>query len=102
MYRRNAEYPYRKCIYEMAREHYGSDTQLIVAVEELSEAQKELCKFFRCEGKMEHLAEEIADAFIMLEQAERILGITDRVTDKMREKVDRLKKRIEDDRGLAF
>lgn len=102
MYRRNGEYVFREGVYDMALEHYGFDTQLIVTVEELSEAQKELCKFFRCEGNMDHIAEEIADAFIMLEQAERILKITDKVTEKMREKVSRLKKRIEDDRGLAF
>lgn len=98
MYRRNGEYVFREGVYDMAMEHYGWDTQLIIAVEELSEAQKEICKFFRCDGNMEHLAEEIADAFIMLEQTERIFHITDKVTEKMREKVSRLKRRIEDDR----
>jgi L-arabinose isomerase len=100
MYKRNGEYVFRKGIYDMALEHYGWDTQLIIAVEELSEAQKEICKFFRCEGDIEHLAEEIADAFIMLEQTERIFKISEKVTEKMREKVSRLKKRIEEDKGV--
>lgn len=100
MYKRNGEYVFRKGIYDMALEHYGWDTQLIIAVEELSEAQKEICKFFRCEGDIEHLAEEIADAFIMLEQTERIFKISEKVTEKMREKVSRLKKQIEEDKEV--
>lgn len=34
-------------LYERAREVYGEETQIIVALEELSELQKELCKYLR-------------------------------------------------------
>ena len=95
---RNLTYPLREYVYDKALEHYGWDTQAIIAVEELSEAQKEICKFFRCEGNMEHMAEEVADAFIMLEQVERIFHIKDKVTEYMAAKIDRLSAKIDRER----
>ena len=47
---------------------YGEEKQCIVALEELSECAKEICKVLRGKGDREHLAEEIADARICLEQ----------------------------------
>ena len=40
---------------------YGVRAQTVVAIEELSELQKELCKAFRGYLNFDHLAEEIAD-----------------------------------------
>ena len=48
-------------IIRAALDHYGNDNQVIVAIEELSELQKELCKMQRGEKDVEHIAEEIAD-----------------------------------------
>jgi hypothetical protein len=55
-------------LYERAREVYGEETQIIVALEELSELQKELCKYLRGNNSSEGIAEEMADVIIMLEQ----------------------------------
>ena len=40
---------------------YGKENQITVAVEELSELIKELCKELRGMGNPEHIAEEMAD-----------------------------------------
>ena len=95
---RQKGYLFRGHVYNMALDHYGFDNQLIVAVEELSEAQKEICKFFRCEGNVDHIAEEVADAFIVLEQVERIFGIRDKVTRYMEKKTLRLAQDIQADK----
>jgi hypothetical protein len=76
---------------------YGEEKQMIVAIEELSEVQKELCKFMRGLGNKEHLAEEIADATIMLEQMRYIFGVNDMVSQKMDEKIRRLDDKLRGD-----
>jgi hypothetical protein len=73
---------------------YGEVMQLTVAVEELSECQKEICKVLRGYGNMDHLAEEIADATIMLEQLRYFLGLNDLVCEKMDQKIMRLDERL--------
>lgn len=88
-------YVERCAVYSDALDVFGGDTQLIVAVEELSECQKEICKVLRGEGDLEHLAEEVADATIMLEQVQFIFDINDSVCEQMDAKIERLKKRIE-------
>ena len=72
----------------------GALLQSIVALEELSEAQKEICKFLRDKGDLEHLAEEVADATIMLEQIRVIFGINERVNAWIDTKVQRLADRV--------
>lgn len=57
-----------KQIYQQALETYGGQLQTIVCMEEMSELQKELCKYERGEDNVEHIAEEIADVRIMLDQ----------------------------------
>lgn len=61
-------------LYDRALAVYGERNQIIVAVEELSELQKELCKYLRGEDVGEKLAEEMADVTIMLEQLVGIFG----------------------------
>jgi len=81
-------------VYAAALDTYGMTAQLIVALEELSEAQKEICKALRGETNREHLAEEVADATIMLEQVRQIFGINAEVCEAMDGKVERLRSRI--------
>ena len=69
---------------------YGDRKQMIVAVEELSECQKEICKILRGGEDFSHLAEEIADSAIMLEQMALIFGLEDQVCKYMDIKVTRL------------
>ena len=56
------------------------DKQLIVAIEELSELAKALCKYLRCNDNqpmdIDSIIEEIADVEIMLEQVKLYFDIT--------------------------
>lgn len=83
-------------IYESAISLYGTQLQSIVALEELSELQKEICKMQRGCGNAEHLAEEIADVQIMLWQLTMMHNLTN-VTDYVHAKTARLAVRIEAD-----
>ena len=69
---------------------FGEQAQLIVAVEELSECEKEICKILRGGEDFRHLSEEIADAIIMLEQIQLMFNINDCVCNFMDEKIKRL------------
>ena len=73
---------------------FGERNQLIVAIEELSECQKEICKILRGGEDYRHLAEEVADATIMLEQIRLMFNINDRVCNFMDEKIMRLEGRV--------
>lgn len=88
------DYTERRAIYEAAIARNGTLLQMIVAVEELSEAQKEICKQLRDEGNLEHLAEEVADATIVLEQLRVMFNINESVCRYMDEKVQRLADRV--------
>ena len=55
-------------IYLKLIQKFGVENQSVVAVEELSELQKEVCKMLRKIGNVHNLAEEIADVQIILEQ----------------------------------
>ena len=74
---------------------FGERNQMIVAIEELSECQKEICKILRGGEDYRHLAEEVADATIMLEQVRIMFDINDATCRHMDAKIERLKKRIE-------
>ena len=88
------DYETRCRTYLNALLEYGGDFQMIVALEELSEAQKEICKCLRGIGNLDHLAEEIADARIMLEQVTEIHQIGELGPTKMDEKIRRLDRRL--------
>lgn len=90
----------RQEVYRQARDVFGAQAQLVVALEELSEAQKEICKFLRGKGDPGHLTEEIADAQIMLEQVQMLCGIDEgAVQEQMDSKIERLRGRIEEARN---
>lgn len=82
---------------ERAIETYGKDMQLNVAVEELSELIKEICKHKRGNDNRENIIEEMADCYIMLKQLEYIFDIdyNDIITIRSN-KIDRLAKRLEE------
>ena len=84
-------------ILEKAIETYGKDMQLNVAIEELSELIKEICKSKRGANNREAIIEEMADCYIMMEQIEIIFGLNycdiKAVYD---EKLARLERRIEE------
>jgi hypothetical protein len=89
----------RKAVYKMALIKWGEANQSVVAIEELSECQKEICKHLRGTGDVKHMAVEIADSIIMLEQLQMIFGIGDLVAKYMDSKIERLDSRINEDRN---
>lgn len=94
-------YGKREQVYRDALKVYGQNMQEIVAIEELSEVTKEVCKMKRGDGSVGRLAEEIADATIVLEQLRLIYGVNDEVCAFMDQKISRLEKNIERDCGSA-
>lgn len=74
---------------------YGHLPQIIVAIEEMSELTKELCKAQRGAQNREHIAEEIADVEVMLEQLKLIYNITPAVKSWKECKLKRLAQRLE-------
>lgn len=82
-------------VLEKAIEVYGKDLQKQVAIEEMSELTKEICKDFRGKGNREHIIEEIADVCIMLDQLMIIYGIeTNEMLGEIDIKTARLEERI--------
>ena len=63
-------------IFEKAIEVYGADLQKQVAIEEMAELTKEICKDFRGKDNREQIIEEIADVDIMLQQLMIMYDIT--------------------------
>nr|DAK43410.1 MAG TPA: nucleoside triphosphate pyrophosphohydrolase [Caudoviricetes sp.] len=67
-----------------------------MAIEEMSELTKEICKDFRGKLDREHLIEEMADVTITIDQLMMIYKITFEEIQKVRErKIERLKERLE-------
>lgn len=75
--------------------HKYKEKQIIVAIEELSELQKELCKYLRDKYNEENLIEEIADVEIVLEQIKLYFNLDQNDIDKIKEqKIERTKERL--------
>lgn len=85
-------------VYTNALIRFGERSQMIVAVEELSECQKEICKILRGGEDFRHLAEEIADSMIMLEQLIMMFSLHDCVENYREQKIQRLDERCKHDR----
>ena len=94
-------------IYWSAIETFGGDLQFAVAIEEMAELTKELCKAQRTifaartglgDGRIDNLdeiAEEIADVQIVLEELEQLYGAKKKVQKIRQQKLARLEMRIE-------
>lgn len=89
-----AEYIDESAVLQRALDTYGSATQIVVMMEEMSDLQKELCKYLRGKYSPASVAEEIADVEIMLEQMKMLFCCTDDVRNERRRKVERLKGRL--------
>lgn len=81
-----------------AIEKYGRDHQMMVAVEELSELQKEICKVARkdvCVWDIDALTEEMADVRLMLFELQMMFQIKTTELDAIEQmKLNRLEERI--------
>ena len=79
-----------------AIEAWGEDSQMKMLLEEMSELQKEICKSWRGANNVDHIAEEIADVEIMLEQLKLMTGSVDKVKTFREQKLRRLEKRLDE------
>lgn len=78
---------------------FGRESQVMVAIEEMSELTKELCKNGRGKENTTHIAEEIADVEIMLQQLVMLFDCAGQVETFRRYKLERLAERIEEVKG---
>ena len=85
-------------IFEVALKKYGGEKQTIKLFEEMAELQDAICKSVTRRGTVDHIAEEIADVEIMLEQMKILHNCEDAVERYRHEKIDRLQRRIEGER----
>ena len=84
-------------VLERAIETYGKDMQLTVAVEELSELIKEICKNKRGNDNRDNIIEELVDCYIVMEQIEIIFNLgSGELHSKLVEKLNRLERRLEE------
>ena len=70
--------------------------QMAMAVEEMSELTKELCKYRRGRNNVESIAEEIADVQIMLRQLVILFDCKETVDKYRQYKLERLAGRIKE------
>ena len=82
-------------IFEKALNRFGAIAQIVMVFEEMSELQKELCKFLRGKDTRRNIAEEIADVEIMLDQMKLHFEVEQQVTFDREKKVSRLHERLE-------
>jgi hypothetical protein len=75
--------------YKKIIDKFGVEKQIIVAIEELSELQKALCKHLREKGDILAITEEMADVYIMLEQLEFIFSNSRQLEDMKEMKIRR-------------
>lgn len=81
---------------ERIADHFGKESQVIVAIEEMSELMQALAKDSRGIGNMANIVEEIADVEIMLRQLTHLFSIQKEALEKeIRKKVARTLFRIE-------
>lgn len=99
-----------RALYERAIAHFGEGMQLLKAMEEAGELVQAVAKYTAlpvpamsdaeaeyAKRTIDHLAEEIADVRIMLDQMEMIADCHDQVDRWKWKKIKRLRERIEED-----
>lgn len=81
-------------IYKAALNQWGPEAQTLMAFEEMSELQKELCKSARGKQNKAEIAEEIADVIIMLHQMSILHDCEGEVEEAKARKLERLEERL--------
>lgn len=95
-YKADADGPDGDEICRNALETFGRDSQMRIAIEEMSELTKELCKNGRGQENTTHIAEKIADVQIMLCQMVMLFDCAGQVETFRRYKLERLAGRIKE------
>ena len=80
--------------------HFGVEAQTEKALEEMGELITELSRRHSSRGDKEKIAEEVADALVVLEQLRIIYG-GERVDGFVAKKLSRLEKRMNEDGGIC-
>lgn len=84
-------------IYEQALKTYGTQHQCAKAIEELCEVVHQLSRMLQGDaGNLYHLAEEVADARIMLDQMELAFDLSDMIREWDERKLRRLQGMVEE------
>ena len=82
--------------FKKAIKTYGEKAQKLMAIEEMSELTKEICKDFRGKLDREHLIEELVDVTITIDQLIMMYEISGKEIQQMcARKMERLKERLE-------
>ena len=89
------EQKHSEAICRRALKTYGAAAQIRMTFEEMAELQKELCKNSRGDENIPHIAEEIADCLIMLEQMQILFCCKAQVDDFIAAKLKRLEQRMD-------
>ena len=76
-------------LYKQLIKTFGSKHQILIAVEELSELQKELIKYLRNKDNQDHISEEMADVYIMLYQLRLIFKNDKKIDQYIKKKTKR-------------
>ena len=84
-------------IYERALQVYGIEHQCTKAIEELCEVVHQLSRMLQGDVRnLYHLAEEIADARIMLDQMELAFDLTEEIREWEERKLTRLQRMVDE------
>ena len=84
-------------VIEEALNKYGRVPQLLIAVEELGEVQKEILKFIRGNDNLNDLEQELADLEIVLEYVYRICKPDKSNIERWKKfKIDKLEKNLKE------
>ena len=79
--------------------YYGRDSQVLIAIEEMSELTKVICKYKRRFEVEEQLVDEIADVKIMVEQLTELFKLGTEVDKRIDYKIERQLRRIQSEMG---
>ena len=81
-------------VLEKALDRFGAERQIRKLMEEMAELQKAICKWQEGEDSTEHIAEEIADVRIMLDQMAMLFDVERQETEWREMKLQRLAERL--------
>ncbi len=79
---------------------WGLGTETVLAMEECAELIQELSKSLRQIKRTDNLAEEMADVYLMIREIEMAMGLEAQVNMYMDQKVERIWKRMIDEKEM--
>jgi NTP pyrophosphatase (non-canonical NTP hydrolase) len=88
-------------IFERCIRVWGTIPQMRMAIEEMAELTKEICKAFRGEDNRTQILDEIADVLIMLKQLSIVYSMTrEEIEKQVNFKLSRIKVKLDKAEGL--